>query len=188
MSNATLEMPFDLKHINKKSLSFDDAKEYLLKYFIVLNNGDHAMLRKDGTYNIMNKMIINDTYLKRIPKVLRDYYNYENLTVREITYELNKETLYENYLNMCPKMKHKYIPYDSFEPMIKENVKKMCQFIKEIINNNSEEAFQFVMKWLSNMVKGKKNNSCIYLKGIQGIGKSSFTDFIKYWVNETYKR
>ena len=182
MSNTTLEMPFDLKYINSNSLSFDEAKEYLLKYFIVLNNGGHAMLRKDGTYNIMTKKIIDDTYLNRVPKNLKKFYNTENYTVREIAYELNKDTLYENYLNMCPKMKHKYIPYDSFEPMIKENVNKMCQFIKEIINNNSEDAFQFIMKWLSNMVKGNKNESCIYLKGIQGIGKSSFTEFIKYWV------
>ena len=32
---------------------------YLLKYFIVLSNGNHAMLKPDGTYEIMKDEIIN---------------------------------------------------------------------------------------------------------------------------------
>ena len=183
MSNAKLMKPFDLNYINSSALSFDEAKEYLLKYFIVLQGGNHAMLQKNGQYKVMKKEIITDLYLNRISKELKDFYLKKNYCIRELTYELNKDVLYDDYLNLCPRMMHEYIPYkENFDEETKKKVKIMLTFIKEIINNNNVESFDFVIRWLSNMVKGNKNNSCIYLKGIQGLGKSSFTDFFKYYV------
>ena len=88
MSNSNLEMQkFDLNHINSTAISFNDAKEYLLKYFIVLSNGNHAMLKPDGTYEIMKDEIINKLYLKRISKELREFYRTKNYTIRDLTFE-----------------------------------------------------------------------------------------------------
>ena len=42
--------------------------------------------------------------------------------------------------------------------------------------------FEFLLKWLSNVVKGKKNKSCVYAKGPEGIGKSTLTDCISQFV------
>ena len=168
---------FDLEYINSPSVSFNTAKDYLLKYFIVLNNGNHAMLQENGTYQVFNEETINKVYLKRLPKVLKDHYLTKNLVIRKITYELNKETLYGNYLNLCPKMKHQYKEYSSFPENTKSCVNEFLTFIKEIIVGNNNDSFLYVLKWVSNMVKGNKNDSCIYLKGIQGLGKSTFTDF-----------
>lgn len=183
-SNSKVAMPqFNLNYINSTSVSFDEAKEYLLKYFVVLSNGNHAMLKGDGTYDVMKDEILSKLYLKRVSKELKEYYQTKNYVIRELTYELNRETLYDNYLNLCPKMKHTYLPYEeSFSTSTKKGVALMLSFIKEVIVNNHDASNDFIIKWLSNMIKGNKNNSCVYLKGIQGIGKSSFTDFIKYWV------
>ena len=124
MSNAKLMKPFDLNYINSSALSFDEAKEYLLKYFIVLQGGNHAMLQKNGQYKVMKKEIITDLYLNRISKELKDFYLKKNYCIRELTYELNKDVLYDDYLNLCPRMMHEYIPYkENFDEETKKKVK-----------------------------------------------------------------
>ena len=36
-----------------------------------------------------------------------------------------------------------------------------------------------MLKWLSNMVGGNKNKTCIYAKSLQGAGKSTLPEFIR---------
>ena len=36
------------------------------------------------------------------------------------------------------------------------------------------------MDWISNMLKGNKKDACIYLKGGQGIGKSTMSNSLKH--------
>ena len=43
----------------------------------------------------------------------------------------------------------------------------------------------FYKLWMSNMARGNKNQSVLYLKGEEGIGKSTFTDFlVKYVIGQ----
>ena len=55
----------------------------------------------------------------------------------------------------------------------------MLNYLKEIWASDNEAQFQFIIKWLSKMAKGGKNQSVLYLKSEQGIGKSTFTDFLR---------
>ena len=55
----------------------------------------------------------------------------------------------------------------------------MLNFLKEIWASDSEPQYQFIIKWLARMAKGGKNQSVLYLKSEQGIGKSTFTDFLR---------
>lgn len=89
----------------------------------------------------------------------------------------------KNYINLCPTLKakneKKYADYDN---ETKAKVEIFLSFIKEVLANNSEEMFCYLMKWFSNMIKGGKNDSCLYLKGEQGIGKSTMSEFLKDFV------
>jgi len=55
----------------------------------------------------------------------------------------------------------------------------MLSYIKEVLANNNEKVYDYLLKWLSCMVKGKKNKSCVYVKSSQGTGKSTLPEFIR---------
>jgi phage/plasmid-associated DNA primase len=81
-------------------------------------------------------------------------------------------------------MKHSYLSYkDNFDDATKLSVNHMLTFMREILCYNKTDSYEYLIKWLSNMVKGNKNNSCLYLKSaVQGIGKSTLQIFMKDFV------
>jgi len=171
---------FDLAKI--KGMCSIDAKAYLVKYFTPLNDGNHACY-EDGKYIIKETRVISSTYFKRLPKELQDFYFKENLDIRRVTYELNKPTFFENYINLCPDVKSKNnIKYDDCSLKAKQGVDKMLSFIKEVLADGNEDSYQYLIKWIANMLQGGKNDACLYLKGSQGIGKSTLADFLQYHV------
>jgi hypothetical protein len=62
---------FNLKFI--KTLNYNDAKQYLTKYFIPLNDGTHAFYQ-DGKYQILKLSVIKKVYFNRMSKELNIYY------------------------------------------------------------------------------------------------------------------
>jgi hypothetical protein len=169
---------FNLNRI--KDMSHNDAKTYIDKYFFVLSDGKHAMYNHDTKkYDIFDTTTIKTTYFKRMNSELNSYYFTEKTDLRKITYDINKEELFDNYLNLCPRIKHAYKPYNEFDDKTKELVNRMLQHIKVVLCASNENVYQFLLKWISNMVRGNKNDSCVYLKGPQGAGKSTPMEFIR---------
>ena len=164
-----------------KNLSNSEAKTYITKYFVPLSSGGHAFLA-NNKYNLIDDKIVKSTYFNRLSKEINQYYFKEFSDIKTIVYKLNKPTFYENNINLCPNLKHVYKPYKLFDDATKQNVDKFLNFIKDIICSNNNESFEFVIKWFANMIRGNKNTSCIYLKGGQGIGKSTLPQFIKKYV------
>ena len=58
----------------------------------------------------------------------------------------------------------------------------MLEHMSVVWCNKDKTIFNFLIKWLANMIKGKKNTSCIYLKGVQGAGKTMPIDFMRFHV------
>lgn len=176
--------PFNLKYcadLNMKT-EFEIAKDYINKYFVPLSSGGHAMLVDNG-YRILSSQILKEVYFNKLSKELNTYYFKQNCTIKTITCKLNMPLIFGEYINFCPRMKHEYLEFDSFGTETKDSVQIMMNFIRDIICNENVDSFEFVMKWISNMVKGNKNNSCLYLKcAIQGIGKSTLPEFLCDWV------
>jgi hypothetical protein len=171
---------FDLNKI--KTLSPIEAKNYIDKYFIPLTNGDHAFYI-NSKYEIMDDAVIKKTYFKRMPSELQKYYFQDKTDLRTLSYDVNKPTLYENYLNMCPKIKQTYKKYSEFSEDIKKKVDIVLNHILEVYCSNRKDSYDFLLKWFSNMVRGNRNNSALYLKGPQGAGKSSIVDdFLRPYV------
>ena len=164
-----------------KNLSQTDAKTYVTKYFVPLSNGGHAHFI-NGKYELIDDKIVKSTYFNRMSKELNTYYFKELTDIKTVVYKLDKPVFYDDNINLCPKMKHAYKPYVTFSDAIKKNINKFLGFIKEVICSDNNDSYDFILKWTANMIKGKKNNSCIYLKGSQGIGKSTLPQFIKKYV------
>jgi hypothetical protein len=49
--------------------------------------------------------------------------------------------------------------YDEYDDIIKIAVAKFLSFIKEVISNDNEECYNFILKWLSNLIRCMKNQS-----------------------------
>lgn len=164
-----------------KTLSPTDAKDYIIKYFVPLSNGNHAMLI-DNVYHIKEEQEIKRSYFNRMPRELYNFYFKEFTEVKTITYEVNKPTFFEDKINLCPPLKYTYEPNFHPSDSISEKLEFVLNYMKEVLCSNREDCYTFLLKWLSNMVKGKKNNSCLYMKGIQGVGKSSLFVFLSNYV------
>jgi hypothetical protein len=54
----------------------------------------------------------------------------------------------------------------------------MRDYILEVLCSDDVQQYEYVMKWFANMAKGKKNDSILYLKGPQGCGKSTISQFL----------
>ena len=68
-----------------------------------------------------------------------------------------------------------------YEPLEnKDKLKLWTDFVKEIICNNEEALYQYVQHWISYIIKnpGKKTETAIFMGGLQGIGKGTFTKIL----------
>jgi len=169
------ESNFNLSKI--KTLSPIDAKAYITKYFIPLDNGNHAMF-VDGVYKIKDDQEVKRSYFNRMQKELCNYYFKEYTEVKSITYAINKPVFFDDKINLCPPLlwdaTDDYIAND----IIQHKLKFFLSYLKEILCSNKTDSYEFLLKWLANMAKGNKNNSCLYLKGMQGTGKSTLFNFL----------
>ena len=170
---------FDLKKI--KTLNYEEQKNYISKYFIPLTNGAHCRLL-NGKYDIIDKTILNDTYLNRCDKKLKNYYHTEIDELRTPVFEINKPVFYESNINLCPQLPI-FKPYKDFTDSIKSKVEIFLSFVKEVLCNNNLEIYNYLLKWLSNLSKGNKNDCALVLKTLtKGVGKSTLTTMLMDYV------
>jgi len=171
---------FNLEHAN--NLPINECKEYITKYFFPLANSQHIFITYDddgkANYEIKEDIAIKKVYFNRLPKDVCDFYFKKYDKIKTLTCELNKPMLFDNYFNTCPAFLHKVKPYESFSPEIKLKVQTMLDYLKTVWASNNKEHYDFILKWLSNMARGGKNQSVLYLRSEEGVGKSTFTDFL----------
>ena len=173
---------FSLKKVNDlKPSEHLKAQVYICKYFIALSNGMHAFYN-DGKYDIVNHETILKTYFDRMPKTLKDYYFKQNIDIRTIEYEFGKPELHDDKLNLCPKIKHSIQPYNTFPTDVKEKVDIMLSYVKEVLCTSNQSHYDYLLKWIANVMHGNKNDSILYLKARQGYGKSTLFEFIRHHV------
>jgi flagellar biosynthesis GTPase FlhF len=170
---------FDLKKI--ETLSPIEARKYIDQYFYILDDGSHAMI-KDNEFRMYDTKTIKGLYFNRVSKELQDYYFRQKKDIKTVIYDINKPTITKDELNLCPQVKHKYQPYKDFKSKTQKKVDIMLQNIKEVLCNNEEKIYTHIEKWIANMIKGNKNQCCLYLKGPQGSGKTTPIEFIRYHV------
>jgi hypothetical protein len=117
-----------------------------------------------------------------MPKFLSEYYFKQNIDIRTIEYEFGKPTLHDDKLNLCPSMKHSIQPYNTFPTDIQDKVNIMLNYIKEVLCSSNESHYNYLLKWVANMVHGNKNDSILYLRSKQGYGKSTLFEFLSTFV------
>ena len=180
---------FDELEPTKHSLKF--CKDYIARYFVPLSDGNIAVF-KDGKYSVSDDTTVRKVYFNRMPKF--DYKTEDGTKstfdfskwffsvytgIRSISYELTKEVFYEDKMNLCPRMKHQYVKYDTISEPIQKKVRVILKFIQEVLSNGRDDVLNHILKWLSHMVKGNRNDAILYLRSKQGFGKSTLPNFIR---------
>lgn len=200
-STATLEQmyqraPFLQRIENRKVIEERDLTEattYIKKYFFPLKSGgcmvyDKYSMKIDKEwvdkwqFFYYPKETLYDVYLKKFPEELRKWYNNKFHNLYEIINDLKLPLISGNKINMCKNFLHKSKPYSLYPEQIRDGVQMMLNHIKEVISSNNEALFKYVINWLAKMCQGGKNSTILYLKSIGGTGKSTFTDFIFFYV------
>ena len=151
---------------------------YITNCFIPLTNGEHIVF-ENGNYKVLDQSTICKVYFNRLERTVCDFYFKQFTGLRTLVCEFNKPMLFENKFNICPPIKAKYSPYNDFKIETKQSVDLFLKYIKEVLASDNEDAYNYILNWISNTLKGNKNDACIYLKGGQGIGKSTISDFLK---------
>jgi hypothetical protein len=85
----------------------------------------------NDTYEIFSQTDIKNTYFNRMPKKLTTFYFKEYNELRSIVYELNKPMMYDNKINLCPRMKHEYKEFSTFSEKIQKRVNIILSYIKD---------------------------------------------------------
>ena len=153
-----------------KNLSVNDAKEYIVKYFIPLSDGNHAFYN-NGKYEIKSHELIMRVYINKFPKYLKPFYVNEHDKILTPVYKLNKAILYDNNLNLCPQLPKTKI-FNDLPDKDKEGALLYLEFMNEVLCSNKPDVFNHLKLWTSNMCKGNKNNCALIFKThAQGVGK-----------------
>jgi hypothetical protein len=126
--------------------------------------------------------ILNKVYLKRCGKLIKQYYTEEFKAIKTPVYKLNKPIMYDDKINLCPQLKPSK-PYKNFDNTTKKKVNIYLDYIKEVLASNSEEVYQYLLKWTANMCKGNKNDSALVFKTTaKGVGKSTHPTMLRKYI------
>ncbi len=158
-------------------LSFGKQKQYIQKFFVPIEKGKHIYI-KENTFDIYSEEEVKKTFFNRMSSELSKWYFKELTDIKTVVSEPHQPRFYENKINLFPEFKHNAKPFKDFDKKIKKKVKIILDYVLEILADNNEDSYNYILLWISHMCKGNKNTSCIYLRGEEGIGKSTLTTFI----------
>lgn len=159
---------------------YDKTKKYINDHFVPTTSATHILVEGSNT-TILQDETFKKVYLNRFPDVIAKWYVKETIP-KKIICDLHKPLITDTEINISPKPKHKYQKYKKFDKSIKKSVEVFLEYVKTIWANNNEKVYQYLLKWIANMIKGNKNRTCIYAKGPEGIGKSTLIDILFEYV------
>lgn len=172
--------------VGKKSIRIvsDECKAYMQKYFYVTKEGDHYFWEASkNDFKVYSQEKLEKIYLNRIPDELKHWYNKENRNIYELVSEINKPRVYDRCINKFYGFKYTNIKkYSEYPEEIRNGVNVFLKYMKEVLCSDNEAEYQHIYKWVAALCQGKKTKMCPYLKGPEGIGKSTFTEFLMDWV------
>jgi hypothetical protein len=157
-----------------------DAKNYILRFFYPLTNG-MVMFANGGVKKMLSTEVFRTTYASRFGKELLKWFVHDTVNIYDIIIDTHKPFICEDSINTFAGFKH--TEGKEFSKRSMKGRDMMLDFIKQVWCNNNEDSYNYVLNWLANMIQGNKNNTILYLKSfVEGIGKSTVTQFILYHV------
>ena len=164
----------------KKSTEFPNTQAYINKYIFAVSDGSHYIWNgSEFTYYTLENL--TNIYLKRLNKDVKQWYLTGNCNIYTLVAEIGKPRIFDNKINLADEFKHINKAYTEFSPESVALVNRMLLFIREVFCSNDEQ-FKYFIKILSSIAHGHKVETCVYLKGEEGIGKSTLIEFFTQYV------
>jgi hypothetical protein len=163
--------------------NYKALQKYINSFIFPLDNGDF-FLRKDSEYELMKRQTIINTYIVKIDKDALNWFNTKYDRIYRVICDVKKPKISGDDMNGFEFNTFggfKYTttkPYNSFSTEIKKACDLFKCYILEILADGRQDSYQYIIKWLANVCKGNKNSSALYLKGPEGIGKSTISEFM----------
>ena len=189
-------MPFNKNQLSDLVVqgNIEGAKSYIQQYFYKIDD-PQCVYYYNGVEKSFSSYDIEETKFKLSKNLSYDII--ENRKVKTITlYEWFKEenTFYHlkfkmdkpfkyvengiNYLNMFKGYKFQGSIEDEKNEFIEEGLKTIWNHIYEVMCSSDQDTFNYVKLWIAHFINGRKMTTCLYLKGTQGAGKSSISNFL----------
>ena len=143
-------------------LKYFDAKRERFSTGFVNDNTMQVYMRKCRAWRVGKKVVtIADIFNS----------NESKLTVKGVAFNSKEPyvfSIFQGFKYPCLDR----IDYSKIQPFL--------DFVREVIADNNVDVYEYLINWLSYIVQnpGKKTKTAIVLKGLQGIGKGTFTDTI----------
>lgn len=181
------------KEIHEEEIKdYAKAFEYFKSYFFEIKNSTDFLMYvvEDDKFQHIDKTTMKDKYFDKMDRELST----KILKCKDTPFIVinknisNRIFLCENglkYINESKRYKLDQIPikkYDTFDTTIKQNVQLFIDYIQNVLCSGNKSQCEYILKWLSNVCKGNKNDSALYLSGPEGLGKSTLTVFFRKFV------
>ena len=161
--------------------NYQDAKNYISRYFYPLINGTHALV-ENNEITIIQDETLRKVYLARFPKQIKKFYLEETIP-KNIICDVKQPIITEQSINVCKRFKHEYQEYKTFDKKTKSSVELFLTYIYEVWADSNDDSYNYIINWLANMTQGNKNISCIYAKStFEGTGKSTLPEFLSEFI------
>ena len=165
----------DLSRVLRFVVGADNV--FLVKTFDARKNRYIVSYSKDDKmYKYMKSVRLWTTKFEKNKKktvYLYDIFNkYESmLTVRGVSFNSDDKRVFSVFQGFKWKVLDRY-NWDVIAPYM--------NLIKEVICDNNDETYEYILNWISVIVQkpGFKTEVALVLKGLQGIGKGTFTDIL----------
>ena len=186
MVKKSFEHFLDLQVLD--NLNHQQQKDYLQKCVFPMRDARHVVLFEDS-FQVYNQSELNSLVLNKLDEVVGRWYRKEYKKIFKFESNPDAKAPFVDYekqtVNFMSPMKATYtIPYDEYSDEAKEGVEELLNYINKILLGDSvneeekEELYNFVLRWLKLACTGGKNETILYLQGEQGAGKSTLFNFL----------
>ncbi len=172
---------------------FDEAMQKICThwnsyYYKILNRAQYRMYNsRTDEFDVVSYFDLKQQFdsMKAISE--RIYYSIiQNQPQYEFIYEKNT-VRFSNYsdshglINLCPlykvlKLYEKEFNADAWNQY--ENLKIWNDYLHNELCDKNEEQIKFIEQWIARTLRGIKNESCLIMRGKNGIGKSTMSKMI----------
>ena len=185
----TLVKMFEDEPCNKKgepATNYQSCKDYINKYFYKCTKGEYFIWDAETEeFVFYDKTTLTSVYLELFPDELLKWFKKKNTKLYKACSDMLQPRIFGekmNKLNLCDSLNRKLKKFEEYDDKIKEGVKKFIIFIKEVLCDNNEDQLKYILQWIAYMLRGEKNVTLLYLRGEEGIGKSTFIEFLVKYV------
>lgn len=199
-ASSTKAFDFDYLLMLIKKKNINRIINYYNTYFVKIGENKSVIMWVPGkkTFDCLADDVFKRTYCppntnvvrllpggtKHVWKVSEWFFGAENSPYRscmKVGYpRIFKDETGDRYVNLLPRRLHegkeRRVKYSK---KIQDGVNKIWNHLFVAWTSRNKDQFEYLQKWFGHFVSGRRLQSCIYLRAIEGIGKSCVIEFLK---------